>query len=150
MRESTSYIRPYIYIYTFTYTHLSYVCTVYFLTSVLPICYGSLYFDMILTTNQCSIFCRTTFLRWKTPRFWTYVMIACVLYFFAIIATSLIGKADAFKDDADAQECWNRLRGIGLNAWTLSQHHSWVGEIWGSPLEFGRFFCVGGKFEDSY
>jgi len=36
-------------------------------------------------------------------RFWTYVMIFCVLYFFAIIATSLIGKADAFKDDELAQ-----------------------------------------------
>jgi hypothetical protein len=39
-------------------------------------------------------------------RFWTYVMIFCVLYFFAIIATSLIGKADAFKDDELAQARW--------------------------------------------
>lgn len=37
-------------------------------------------------------------------RFWTYVMIGCVLYFFAIISTSLIGQADGFKDDPLAQD----------------------------------------------
>ena len=37
-------------------------------------------------------------------RFWTYVMIGCVLYVFAIIGTSLIGKAEAFQDSALAQE----------------------------------------------
>merc|ERR1719203_497471 len=36
--------------------------------------------------------------------FWTYVMIFCVLYFFAIMATSLIGKAENFTEDELAQE----------------------------------------------
>jgi hypothetical protein len=36
--------------------------------------------------------------------FWTYVMIFCVLYFFAIMATSLIGKSDTFREDELAQE----------------------------------------------
>mmetsp|Transcript_49673 Transcript_49673/g.115947 ORF Transcript_49673/g.115947 Transcript_49673/m.115947 type:complete len:540 (+) Transcript_49673:72-1691(+) len=35
---------------------------------------------------------------------WTYVMIFCVLYFFAIIATSLIGKSDAFLIDFTEEE----------------------------------------------
>jgi len=33
--------------------------------------------------------------------FWTYVMIGCVLYFFAIMATSLIGKQQAFAGEGD-------------------------------------------------
>jgi len=36
--------------------------------------------------------------------FWTYIMIGCVLYFFAIMATSLIGKRSAFQDNETAQE----------------------------------------------
>merc|ERR1711972_692360 len=42
--------------------------------------------------------------------FWTYVMIGCVLYFFAIVATSLIGKMEGFKDGGAAQasaECFS-------------------------------------------
>ena len=59
--------------------------------------------------------------------FWTYVMIACVLYFFAIIATSLIGKADAFKDDADAQEYFGDVLLSMLTLFQLMTLDSWTG-----------------------
>ena len=121
-RVNIVYTSVYIYIYIHLHIHTcrmyvlyifwksfcQYVVTRYILTWFWP----------QINVQFLSIFCITTFLRWKTPRFWTYVMIACVLYFFAIIATSLIGKADAFKDDADAQECFplagNRFKCLSI------------------------------------
>lgn len=59
--------------------------------------------------------------------FWTYVMIFCVLYFFAIIATSLIGKAEAFQDDALAQEYFGDVILSMLSLFQLMTLDSWTG-----------------------
>lgn len=58
--------------------------------------------------------------------FWTYVMIFCVLYFFAIIATSLIGKADAFKDDELAQEYFGDVLRSMLSLFQVMTLDSWA------------------------
>ncbi|CAJ1362512.1 unnamed protein product [Effrenium voratum] len=59
--------------------------------------------------------------------FWTYVMIACVLYFFAIIATSLIGKAEAFADSELAQEFFGDVLRSMLTLFQLMTLDSWTG-----------------------
>jgi len=59
--------------------------------------------------------------------FWVAVMMGCVLYFFAIIATSLIGKSEAFEDDEMVQEYFGD---VGKSMFTLSQLmtlDSWTG-----------------------
>jgi len=57
--------------------------------------------------------------------FWTYVMIGCVLYFFAIMATSLIGKQDAFKDNAVAQEYFGDVLLSMLTLFQVMTLDSW-------------------------
>ena len=81
MRESTSYMRPYICIciYICIYTHTLVVCMycIFFDFRSANMLWLMTYFDMILTTNQRSIFCITTFLRWKPrgfgPMWWSHV-----------------------------------------------------------------------------
>lgn len=57
--------------------------------------------------------------------FWTYVMIGCVLYFFAIVATSLIGKQDAFRDNAIAQEYFGDVLLSMLTLFQVMTLDSW-------------------------
>merc|ERR1712187_293378 len=70
---------------------------------------------------------------------WTYVMIGCVLYFFAIMFTSLIGKLDAFQDNAIAQDSFRTVpismvtlfQIMTLDSWTaiarpLMKEQPWV------------------------
>lgn len=141
MRESTSYMRPYICIciYICIYTHTLVVCMycIFFDFRSANMLWLMTYFDMILTTNQRSIFCITTFLRWKLrgfgPMWWSHVSCTSSPSLPRVwLVRQMPSKMMRMHRSAF------RLRGIGLNAWTLSQHHSWVGEIWGSPLEFGR------------
>eukprot|EP00931_Biecheleriopsis_adriatica_P031288 TRINITY_DN18367_c0_g1_i1.p1 TRINITY_DN18367_c0_g1~~TRINITY_DN18367_c0_g1_i1.p1 ORF type:complete len:517 (+),score=79.09 TRINITY_DN18367_c0_g1_i1:69-1619(+) len=58
---------------------------------------------------------------------WTYVMIACVLYFFAIMATSLIGKQPAFADNDLAQEYFGDVVLSMLSLFQLMTLDSWTG-----------------------
>jgi len=58
--------------------------------------------------------------------FWTYIMIGCVLYFFAIMATSLIGKQDAFKDHAIAQEYFGDVLRSMLTLFQVMTLDSWA------------------------
>jgi len=57
--------------------------------------------------------------------FWTYVMIGCVLYFFAIMATSLIGKQEAFRDNAIAQEYFGDVLLSMLSLFQVMTLDSW-------------------------
>eukprot|EP00930_Biecheleria_cincta_P034019 TRINITY_DN23548_c0_g1_i1.p1 TRINITY_DN23548_c0_g1~~TRINITY_DN23548_c0_g1_i1.p1 ORF type:complete len:499 (-),score=111.98 TRINITY_DN23548_c0_g1_i1:49-1545(-) len=59
--------------------------------------------------------------------FWTYVMMGCVLYFFAIIATSLIGKQDAFRDNELAQEYFGDVLLSMFTLFQLMTVDSWTG-----------------------
>ena len=59
--------------------------------------------------------------------FWTYVMFACVLYFFAIIATSLIGKAEHFADDEEVQILFGDVLLSMLTLFQLMTLDSWTG-----------------------
>jgi hypothetical protein len=53
---------------------------------------------------------------------WTYVMISIVLYFFAIMATSLIGKQEAYESDAEASEIAKDYFGdVVISMFTLFQ-----------------------------
>merc|ERR1719203_330103 len=58
--------------------------------------------------------------------FWTYVMIFCVLYFFAIMATSLIGKAENFTDDELAQEHFGDVLLSMLTLFQIMTLDSWT------------------------
>mmetsp|Transcript_51908 Transcript_51908/g.110919 ORF Transcript_51908/g.110919 Transcript_51908/m.110919 type:complete len:489 (+) Transcript_51908:135-1601(+) len=59
--------------------------------------------------------------------FWTYIMVSCVLYFFAIMATSLIGKQEAFKDSEIAQECFGDVVMSMLTLFQVMTLDSWTG-----------------------
>mmetsp|Transcript_62719 Transcript_62719/g.141604 ORF Transcript_62719/g.141604 Transcript_62719/m.141604 type:complete len:464 (+) Transcript_62719:48-1439(+) len=56
---------------------------------------------------------------------WTYVMMGCVLYFFAILATSLIGKQDAFKDVPIASEYFGDVLRSMLTLFQVMTLDSW-------------------------
>mmetsp|Transcript_56519 Transcript_56519/g.103776 ORF Transcript_56519/g.103776 Transcript_56519/m.103776 type:complete len:539 (-) Transcript_56519:31-1647(-) len=75
--------------------------------------------------------------------FWTYVMIGCVLYFFAIMATSLMTRLSAFEEPQSAKELTEENFGtvpesmftlfqvMTLDSWTglmrpLMDVHGWV------------------------
>mmetsp|Transcript_23612 Transcript_23612/g.42681 ORF Transcript_23612/g.42681 Transcript_23612/m.42681 type:complete len:507 (+) Transcript_23612:81-1601(+) len=59
--------------------------------------------------------------------FWVALMIGCVLYFFAIIATSLIGKADAFAEDELVQEYFGDVGKSMFTLYQLMTLDSWTG-----------------------
>ena len=145
MRESTSYIRPYIYIYiqTFTYTYTLVVCMycIFFESrsaNMLWLVIFWHYFDHKSMFN----FLHRNFPSFQPrgfgPMWWSHVSCTSSPSLPRVwLVRQMPSKMMRMHRSAF------RLRGIGLNAWTLSQHRSWVGEFWGSPLEFGRSLCWG-------
>mmetsp|Transcript_130181 Transcript_130181/g.324598 ORF Transcript_130181/g.324598 Transcript_130181/m.324598 type:complete len:515 (+) Transcript_130181:139-1683(+) len=77
---------------------------------------------------------------------WTYVMICILLYFFAIMATSLIGKQDAFRDNASVQELFGDVPKSMLTLFQVMTLDSWSSLcrpiMVGSQVWIGVFFIV--------
>jgi voltage-gated sodium channel len=59
--------------------------------------------------------------------FWTYIMIGCVLYLFAIIGTYLIGNLASFEDDPIAEEYFKDVPRAMLTLFQVMTLDSWTG-----------------------
>lgn len=59
--------------------------------------------------------------------FWTYVMFCCVLYFFAVMATTMIGKNGKFKNNELAQEYFGDVLLSMLTLFQVMTLDSWTG-----------------------
>lgn len=79
-----------------------------------------------------------------TTMFWMMLIVMCLIYVFAIISTELIGKHEAFKDDAYAHELFGDLLKSMFTLFQLMTLDTWA-DLIARPMmethpELGLFF----------